>query len=529
MAEVWEGRDDVLDRSVAIKTLHPHLARDPGFVARFAREARSAAKLNHPSIVAVFDTGIDQPQPDSTDPQRAYIIMELVTGRSLRAILNTALSLETAVNIAAQTADGLHYAHSQGVVHRDVKPANILVQADGRVKVTDFGIAKAIQSDANLEDLTQAGAILGTAKYLSPEQVDGVGIDARADIYSLGVVLYEMICGKPPFVAATDLATALMHVQATAPRPRQMRPGIPRPLDDVIVRAMNREPSGRFSSAAEMAQALRSIDMRADDAVPAVKRGPADITPPNGIDRPPARPPFRPPVVGQPDPAYDPTTITSSPDATRVQRSSTGRSVDSRPDFTTTRQRDNPVLDNYSPSRTGSTFAIAVLGVVGLLGGLAIGYLANRSSTGAIVGSRAAIQAVVAIDPYGDREENDELTRAVFDSTNAAWTTESYKRLSTDMGPKPGVGIGLQMASSERIKQVVIVSPTVGWDVEIYILPTENMDKRRWGSPAATRVEIDQRTTIVDVGGSSGQFVIVWITRIGDARQVELTEVSVQV
>jgi eukaryotic-like serine/threonine-protein kinase len=516
MAEVWEGEDEVLDRSVAIKTLHPHLARDPGFVARFSREARSAAKLNHPSIVAVFDTGIDQPPPGTSDPERAYIIMELVTGRSLRAILNNSLDLDGAVNIAAQTADGLHYAHSQGVVHRDIKPANILVQGDGRVKVTDFGIAKAIQADENLEDLTQAGAILGTAKYLSPEQVDGVDIDARADIYSLGVVLYEMVCGKPPFVAATDLATALMHVQATAPRPRQMRPGIPRPLDDVIVRAMNREPAGRFSSAAEMARALRAIDLRADDAVPTVTRRPVDVTPPSGIPR------STPAKVG---PAYDPTTIsTAVPDATTV--------VSNTSADTTTQQRQGPgpaqIVDEAP--RQSRAFAIAVLGLLGLIGGGAIGYArADSSRPLGIVGSRAAISRADAVDPYGDREEENQLLSLAFDSTTAGWTTENYRRLQTDMGPKPGVGIGLQMASSQRIKQVVVESPTSGWDAEIYVLPEQNMDKSKWGTPVARRTGIDAGTSIFPANGTSGQYVIVWITRIGEARQVELTEVSVQV
>ena len=168
MAVVWEAHDTVLDRRVAAKILYTHLASDPGFVARFRREAVSSARLNHPAIVTVFDTGVD------TDPrqhgQRAYIIMELVPGKTLRALLTEgSIGLDEAVDIIAQAADGLSYAHTQGVVHRDVKPANIMVQPDGRVKVADFGIAKAIQDTNDLDDLTQVGAILGTAKYLSPE------------------------------------------------------------------------------------------------------------------------------------------------------------------------------------------------------------------------------------------------------------------------------------------------------------------------------------------------------------------------
>jgi serine/threonine-protein kinase len=488
MAEVWEGRDDVLDRSIAIKTLHPHLARDPGFVARFDREAKSAAKLSHPNIVAVFDTGIDPPRPGTGDAPRAYIIMELVTGRSLRGLLADRIPLTAAIDVAAQTAEGLHYAHSRGVVHRDVKPANILVQHDGRVKVTDFGIAKAVQTDANHEDLTQAGAILGTAKYLSPEQVDGVAVDARSDIYSLGVVLYEMICGRPPFVAATDLATALMHVQATAPRPRQVRPGIPRPLDDIIVRAMHREPAGRFATAADMAKALRSIDMRADDAVPTVARTPGDMTPPSGID----------------------TTRLARRDETTVR---------DRP------SRDRPVKAAPRP-RDGASRAVAALALVGLLGGTGAGYALTRP-TGGIVGDPLAAVAVQALDPFGTAGERDALAPYAIDGSTAGWETEDYTNVSSDMAGKPGLGIAIELDGSQAARQVVIDSSSSGWDCEVYLLPRLDPSPRSWGAPVATRAGIRAGTTVLDVSGR-GAVVVVWITRIGPERQVRIREVSVR-
>lgn len=497
MAEVWEGRDEVLDRGVAVKTLHPHLARDPGFVARFEREAKSAARLNHPSIVAVFDTGIDQPRPGSGDPPRAYIIMELVLGRSLRGLLANRIPLQAAVDVAAQTAEGLHYAHTRGIVHRDVKPANILVQADGRVKVTDFGIAKAVQTDPNHEDLTQAGAILGTAKYLSPEQVDGVSVDARSDIYSLGVVLYEMVCGRPPFVAATDLATALMHVQATAPRPRQIRPGIPRPLEDVIVKAMHREPSGRFFSAAEMAAALRAIDMRADDAVPTVRHRDEDHTPPAGIDA-----------------TRLDTSRSTGPEATRVRtRADNTATIGERPQATPARRLRGPVVS-----------AMAVLGVVA---GLLVGFVLGRPSPG-IVGEPVPVAGATALDPFANDGENDALAPLLVDGTTAAWSTEDYGRVDSDMAGKRGVGAVIALERAERIRQVVIDTPTSGWNVEIYVLARPSIDPSTWGPVAARRTDVRAGTVVLDTAGRPGQVVVVWITRIGPARQVQIREVSVR-
>src|SRR5438105_12794168 len=196
MAEVWEGRDEILDRPVAVKVLHPRLAGNAEFQERFRLEAVSAARLSHPNVVSTYDAGIDN--------DVAYIVMELVPGRTVRELLRDEgpLSPAQAIAIAGAVADALDYAHRAGIVHRDVKPANILVTEDGRVKVADFGIAKAA-SDA---DLTQAGTMLGTAKYLPPEQVEGRTQDRRSDVYGLGVVLYEMLCGRPPFTGDSHMA-----------------------------------------------------------------------------------------------------------------------------------------------------------------------------------------------------------------------------------------------------------------------------------------------------------------------------------
>ena len=218
MAEVWEAHDQVLDRPVAIKVLHPHLAGDQNFVERFRREAIAAARLTHPSIVAIYDT-------HSSDGDEA-IVMELVRGMSLRRHLDDEgrLGPAEAVQIAARVAEALETAHRAGLVHRDIKPANILLTDDERVMVADFGIAKVTDADHTTE-----GTVLGTAKYLAPEQVQGNPVDARTDLYSLGIVLYEMVCGRVPFAATPTRRRSSPASTRTRPRPAPSVPSCRRP------------------------------------------------------------------------------------------------------------------------------------------------------------------------------------------------------------------------------------------------------------------------------------------------------------
>src|ERR671910_726960 len=239
MARVWLGTDEVLRRSIAVKVLHQHLADDDKFVARFRHEAIAVARLSHPSIVNVYDT--------CSDDGIEAIVMELVRGRTLRQRLDEgAVDPWSAANIAAQVAGALSVAHAAGLVHRDIKPANILLSEDGRVKVGDFGIAKAAES----ADLTQDGSFLGTAKYLAPEQVEGKPVDGRTDLYGLGVVLYEMLCGRVPFEADTSSATALARLHSDPQRPRLVKPGIPRELESITMRLLARSPDARYRAAA---------------------------------------------------------------------------------------------------------------------------------------------------------------------------------------------------------------------------------------------------------------------------------------
>ena len=248
MAEVWEAVDQVLDRPVAIKVLHPHLAGDQAFVERFRREAIAAARLTHPSIVAIYDT-------HSSEGEEA-IVMELVRGMSLRKHLDDtgALTAPEAVAIGVRVAEALATAHRAGLVHRDIKPANILLCEDERVMVADFGIAKLTDADHTTE-----GTVLGTAKYLAPEQVSGTAVDARTDLYSLGIVLYEMVCGRVPFSGDTDTATVLARLHQDPTPPRQIRPEVPQALEAVILHTLQRDPDDRPGSADALRTELLAV------------------------------------------------------------------------------------------------------------------------------------------------------------------------------------------------------------------------------------------------------------------------------
>jgi beta-lactam-binding protein with PASTA domain len=247
MAEVWRGHDRVLNRTVAIKTLLPQFASDASFVDRFRREAQAAARLNHPGIVSVYDSGTDGDTP--------YIVMEFIEGRTLADYLasgKTIPPMESA-KIAQDIAEALAVAHAQGVIHRDIKPANVMVTRDGKLLVMDFGIARLISGP---ETAPQTSAVLGTASYLSPEQAQGQPVDARTDIYALGVVLYEMLTGRPPFTGDSPMAIAYKQVNATPPAPSSANPDVPPELDAVVMRALSKNPANRYQSGKEFADDL---------------------------------------------------------------------------------------------------------------------------------------------------------------------------------------------------------------------------------------------------------------------------------
>ena len=248
MSEVHLARDVRLHRDVAVKVLRADLARDPSFYLRFRREAQNAAALNHPSIVAVYDTG----EAETPTGPLPYIVMEYVDGVTLRDIVHTdgPLPAQRAIEIIADACQALNFSHQNGIIHRDVKPANIMINTTNAVKVMDFGIARAIADSGN--SVTQTAAVIGTAQYLSPEQARGEPVDARSDVYSLGCVLYEILTGEPPFIGDSPVAVAYQHVREDPVPPSKRYEGISADLDAVVLKALAKNPENRYQTAAEM-------------------------------------------------------------------------------------------------------------------------------------------------------------------------------------------------------------------------------------------------------------------------------------
>lgn len=474
MAQVWKGTDEVLRRQVALKLLHPHLAADASFVARFRQEAVAAARLAHPGIVSIYDT--------CSDNGTEAIVMELVPGQTLRQRLDDPTPIDPwqAAGLAAQVAEALDAAHRAGLVHRDIKPANILLCGDGRVKVADFGIAKALTE----ADLTQPGLMVGTAKYVAPEQVEGKPVDPRTDIYSLGIVLYEMLCGRAPFVAEGDAATALARLQRDPLRPRQVRPGVPKALEEVVGRAMAREPQKRYASAADLRAALL-----AGGATPSLD---ADLT---ATALATAAPPPAPLPVGAPAPPPPPA----------------------------------PPTVSFRQTERGWLLPTLVLVLVAVALGLA-GILLDRSGAGEVFGnvrdvitgsadpnpSEIALSNAVAFDPYGDGGENDGSASAVRDGEpGTSWSTERYDNRDITL-LKPGVGLVLTGEQAGALSELVLTSPTNDWSASFYVSPQDPGSFEAWGDPVATADGIAAGTTTIDLGDAQGQAVLVWITDRGD-------------
>jgi serine/threonine-protein kinase len=276
MADVRIGQDLRLGRTVAIKQLRPDLSSDDTFQARFRREAQSAAALNHPAIVAVYDTG------DATDVHGnhiPYIVMEYVEGQTLREILNDDRKIlpERALSITADVLSALDYSHRSGIIHRDIKPANVMLTPSGQVKVMDFGIARAIADSSSA--MTATAAVIGTAQYLSPEQARGETVDARSDIYSTGCLLYELLTGRPPFVGESPVSVAYQHVREEARPPSQLNPDVSSTVDNIVAKALAKRTDDRYQSAADMRHDIeRAIaGQRVDAPTPATQVGGATV------------------------------------------------------------------------------------------------------------------------------------------------------------------------------------------------------------------------------------------------------------
>ena len=294
MGTVWRAHDTLLGRDVAVKLLHEGLASDAAFAERFRREARAAAKLGHPNIAAVYDTGEHDGVP--------FIVMELVDGESLHVHIKRdgALTVRDTVLITRPVLAALNHAHARGLVHRDMKPGNVLIARSGDIKVVDFGIAKGIGEGTSV---TRTGALMGTAAYLSPEQVEGNQATPRSDLYALGCLMFAALTGAPPYDGDSAVAVAMRHLRDPVPSVRARRPDVPVPLERVIERALQKDPARRFGSAAEMDTALRNISpgslpdteptvvMPAAETTVAMSPGTEVITPASARRRPRRAPP----------------------------------------------------------------------------------------------------------------------------------------------------------------------------------------------------------------------------------------------
>ena len=560
MAQVWSGHDRVLGRDVAVKVLHQHLGDDAVFVERFRNEAVAAARLTHPSIVSIFDV--------CSDANREAIVMELVRGESLRQRLNRdgVLSRAKAILWGSQVAEALEVAHRQRIVHRDIKPANILIVDDERIKVTDFGIAKAMTG----ADLTETGMMMGTAKYLAPEQVAGTGVDGRSDLYSLGVVLYESVCGTPPFVADSDTATALMRLQRDPIPPIQLRAEVGGRLNDLIMTALRREPDDRFESAAQMAAELHALEdlgrpgdaarsaatetWRRSDSDPMVVLGGktrVSPIPPQPTDEASQAVPTGRGDLGErgPDPQAPPATRVHQLPQNDAHRDSRlgddgfDARRDDRLEHDGYRDRhgegDNGYrdVDDTASEETrvragtiglGAAAALIVvgLGVAGaLLGGTDIGAdwansirdlvgLDRDEPSETVEEAAPVVSAMSSYDPLGDRSELDSLMGNLNDGdTGTTWRTERYRNNRDFGGLKSSVGVRIGLGEAQRVSAITLISPRGGYDVEVYATETAGGDDlTTWGDPVAGKEDVDERTTF-DVERSASE-ILVLVTRL---------------
>ena len=456
-AIVWRAFDENLSRSVAVKLLHPHHATDPTVVERFERESRAAAQLNHPNAVRIYDTG--------REDDLVYLVMEHVDGPSLREVLRDRRRLEPMVvaAIGEQVAAALGEAHAHGLVHRDVKPANILLASDGTVKVTDFGIAKALSgADATL---TSPGTVVGTAAYVAPEQLEDASVDARADIYALGVVLYECLTGRPAFSGDTPTATAAMRLSYELMPPRQVRPDIPRLLDDVVVRATRRDREERFEDGTAMAAVLGDL----------VTVKPSELT---------AR------LVG---PAGGARGGDASLDEARI----------SGPLPTTRRE--------YTTRLAAAVVATAVVTLAAVFAVLAMRESPPPSSSA--VQWRPA--GAVVFDPSapGLGDNAGEASLAADGDLQTAWSTDTYATAQFG-GAKDGVGLVVDLGERLEVRNVVVQLIRGGVDVEIYAadsLPDAADGLEGWGPFRAAQNDI-RASQEFHLTPTTNRYWLLWIT-----------------
>jgi len=488
MASVWLGDDTLLARPVAVKTLHPELALDADTRTRFRNEAIAVASLAHPDIVATYDTG--------EDDGVAYLVMELVEGPNLRRMLDErgALPVADALRIARGVASALDHAHRNGIVHRDIKPANVLVPPHAPVKVTDFGIAKA----GDGPDLTRAGTVLGTARYLSPEQLSGDPVDARTDLYGLGLLLHEMLAGQAPFTGDSETSAALARLTTPPPPLRSLRPDVPPRLEAITLRCLALDPDDRYPDAAALGEDLAEMAGGAE----------LHLTPP-GSDRTRHATPVTPSAI--PSQAIPSQAIPARPGSGR------------------------PGSGRRAPRRGTPAWPWALLGILLLVAGAAGGYLIVRqleSTAGNDGGSSGATTApqvtgIADFDPEGgDGENPDQAGRATDGDASSAWSTESYR--SPDFGGgKSGVGLALELAADADVSTVEVATDLAGWSAQVYVAESAGATLADWGQAVASAADLGTTARFAIGPAARGKAVLVWLTRLPTTGRLAISEVRV--
>ena len=468
MSTVYLAQDETLERSVAVKVMHAGISDQPDQIERFRREARAVAQLSHPNVVAVIDAGEDGGHP--------YIVFEHVEGETLKQRIDRLgrLPVDEAAAYAIEIGRGLAAAHARRLVHRDVKPQNVLIDAEGRAKVTDFGIALSLESDG----LTKTGRVLGTTDYVSPEQAMGKEVDARSDIYSLGILLYEMLTGQPPFQAETLVGVAMKHVNEPIPDIQAARPQVSAALSAVVERSTAKNPGHRYT---DMGAMLADLEGALDVEVSRAGGATGEAT----------------------------TVIESVPDRSRL-------------------------LPGRKVSIAGILLvlgaAAVALGIAALTGA---GDGEGGSSPGAPVsGAEVELASASDFDPEGgDGEHPEETAQAIDGNPDTSWTTETYEAgPPLELSGKSGVGLILDAGEPVTARTMEIRSATGGWSGEVYgAADGPPDDLAGWGSPLASIDDAGVGQSVTLTATSESRYFLLWLTELTDAEggyNVEIGEVA---
>jgi tRNA A-37 threonylcarbamoyl transferase component Bud32 len=475
MSTVYLARDTTLDRPVAVKVMHREMSEQADQLERFRQEARAVAKLSHPNVVAVIDAGEDGGHP--------YIVFEYVEGETLKQRINRvgALDAQEALAYAIEVARGLTVAHARNMVHRDIKPQNVLIDSEGRAKLTDFGISRQLEQDG----MTATGRVLGTTDYVAPEQAMGHPVDQRSDVYSLGVVLYEMLTGQVPFSADSQVGVAMKHVNEDLPDVQQQRPDLSAAAAITVERATAKDPDDRYQTVGELID-----DLSTALEVEAARAG-----------------------------------------------STTGEA-------TSLLEAVPPAERKLSSGGTRSRVAVVVLLLVAAAVLAAVLLISSGNGPGGGGGALkgkgkpVALAGATDYDPEGDGEENPAEVGFAVDGnpTGTAWSTEHYDSdtfAGTKEGPDPGVGLYVTAKSNVTPAAMIVRTPTPGWDAEIFASSAGPPGEvSEWGEPIG---EVTDAKAVEEVElhlGAPAKYFLIWFNKAAPARdqegryQVEISDVK---